>query len=72
MSFVFLSHASANNAQALALAQWLEGNGWADYFLDISETRGLIPGSQWQNEFSAQIRLSSLRSGGLSRLACVA
>ena len=49
MSFVFLSHASANNAQALALAQWLEGNGWADYFLDISETRGLIPGSQWQN-----------------------
>ena len=48
MSFIFLSHSSANNAQALALAQWLEGNGWSDYFLDISDTRGLKPGSQWQ------------------------
>ena len=46
MSFIFLSHSSANNAQALALAQWLESNGWSDYFLDISDTRGLKPGSQ--------------------------
>ena len=49
MSYVFLSHSSENNAQALALAQWLEGNGWADYFLDISDSRGLQAGSQWQN-----------------------
>lgn len=48
MSLVFLSHCSANNTQALALAQWLEGNGWADYFLDISPRRGLAPGEQWQ------------------------
>ena len=48
MSVVFLSHSSANNAHALALAQWLEANGWADYFLDISESRGLHPGSKWQ------------------------
>lgn len=48
MPLVFLSHSSDDNAQALALAQWLEKNGWIDYFLDVSETRGLSPGERWQ------------------------
>ena len=48
MSRIFLSHSSANNAHALALARWLEGNGWDDYFLDVEPTRGLAPGEKWQ------------------------
>jgi hypothetical protein len=47
MSRVFISHSSANNAEALALAHWLEGNGWSDYFLDIHDTRGIAPGERW-------------------------
>ena len=50
MSYLFLSHSSKNNAQALALAQWLENHGWSEYFLDISETSGLESGSRWQSE----------------------
>src|SRR6266403_2888663 len=47
MSRVFISHATANNAAALALANWLEANGWSDYFLDIDDTRGIAPGERW-------------------------
>jgi hypothetical protein len=48
MSKIFISHSSQDNAKALALAQWLEQNGWADYFLDITPSRGLSPGERWQ------------------------
>ena len=34
-SRIFISHSSRNNPQALALARWLEDNGWDDYFLDL-------------------------------------
>jgi hypothetical protein len=47
MARIFLSHASANNAQALALATWLEQQGWTDYFLDIDDDRGIAPGERW-------------------------
>lgn len=47
MSRIFLSHSSANNAQALAVAAWLEQQGWSDYFLDIDEDRGIAPGERW-------------------------
>lgn len=50
MSKIFISHSSQDNAKALAVAQWLEQNGWADYFLDIDPKplRGLLPGERWQ------------------------
>ncbi|MDF0668730.1 MAG: SUMF1/EgtB/PvdO family nonheme iron enzyme [Nitrospira sp.] len=48
MSKIFISHSSSDNAKALAVAQWLEQNGWADYFLDITPSRGLSPGERWQ------------------------
>ena len=48
MSRIFISHSSANNAAALALAEWLDQNGWADYFLDLDPARGLAPGERWQ------------------------
>lgn len=49
MSKIFLSHSSVNNAEALALAQWLKENGWDDYFLDIEPQKGLSPGQRWQD-----------------------
>lgn len=48
MSKIFLSHSSANNAHALALAQWLRECGWDDYFLDLAPAQGLRPGERWQ------------------------
>lgn len=47
MPRIFLSHSSANNAQALAVAAWLEQQGWSDYFLDIDADRGIVPGERW-------------------------
>jgi len=48
MSKIFISHSSQDNAKALAVAQWLEQNGWGEYFLDITPSRGLAPGERWQ------------------------
>jgi hypothetical protein len=53
ISKIFISHSSANNAHALALAQWLEDNGWGEYFLDITPSRGLSPGERWQEALKA-------------------
>jgi formylglycine-generating enzyme required for sulfatase activity len=55
MSKIFISHSSHDNAKALALAQWLEQQGWADYFLDIDPKpiRGLLPGDRWQAALKA-------------------
>jgi len=47
MARIFKSHACANNAVALALANWLDANGWSDYFLEIDATRGIAPGERW-------------------------
>ena len=47
MSRIFISHSSANNAAALALASWLDAQGWSDYFLDIDDHRGIAPGERW-------------------------
>ncbi len=53
MSKIFITHSSHDNAKALAVAQWLEQNGWADYFLDITPSRGIVPGKRWQAELRA-------------------
>ena len=53
MSRSFISHSSVNNAAALAVARWLEDNGWDDYFLDVSALRGLAPGERWQEALKA-------------------
>lgn len=55
MSRIFLSHSSANNAQALALAAWLDEIGRGEYFLDISETRGIVPGERWLTAFTGAV-----------------
>ncbi|BBJ22434.1 nSTAND1 domain-containing NTPase [Candidatus Nitrotoga sp. AM1P] len=47
-SRIFISHSSANNAAALALASWLEANGWSDCFLlDFDDNRGIATGERW-------------------------
>jgi hypothetical protein len=44
LSRVFLSHSSADNAQTIALRDWLVGEGWSDLFVDVDPKRGIAPG----------------------------
>jgi hypothetical protein len=48
MSRIFLSHSSGNNAEAIALRDWLISHGWDDLFLDLDPQRGLKAGERWQ------------------------
>ena len=48
MSRIFISHSSANNAEAVALRDWLVSQGWEDIFLDLDPERGLKAGERWQ------------------------
>ncbi len=55
MSRIFLSHSSKNNAEALALRDWLATQGWHDVFLDIDPERGLVASDRWQRALNAAI-----------------
>jgi hypothetical protein len=48
VSRIFLSHSSANNADAVALRDWLKGEGWDDVFLDVDPERGIAAGQRWE------------------------
>jgi hypothetical protein len=48
MSRIFLSHSSANNAEAIAIRDWMIDHGWDDVFLDLDPERGLKAGERWQ------------------------
>lgn len=48
MSKIFISHASENNAEALAIELWLKSEGWNEYFLDLHPDRGINTGERWQ------------------------
>ena len=48
MARIFLSHSSANNAEAVALRDWLIAEGWDDLFLDLDPTRGIAAGERWE------------------------
>jgi hypothetical protein len=67
MSRIFISHSAANNAQALALAQWLTAEGWSDYFLDIDPAGDMTNGSAELLD-SGATRLAS--TPDLTKLAC--
>src|SRR4051812_14410107 len=48
VSRIFVSHSSENNAEAVALCDWLGGEGWKDeVFLDLDPTRGIAAGEHW-------------------------
>jgi hypothetical protein len=48
VSQIFLSHSSANNAEAIAIRDWMIAHGWDDVFLDLDPERGLKAGERWQ------------------------
>ena len=48
VSRIFLSHSSANSAEAIAIRDWMIANGWDDVFLDLDPERGLKAGERWQ------------------------
>jgi WD40 repeat protein len=50
---IFISHSSANNAEALAMHDWLAERGWGDVFLDLDPRRGLVAGDRWQAALKA-------------------
>jgi hypothetical protein len=51
---IFLSHSSANNAEAIALCDWLVANGWNDeIFLDLDPERGITAGERWERVLHA-------------------
>jgi hypothetical protein len=51
VSRIFLSHSSTNNAEAVALRDWLADNGWKDeIFLDLDPQRGIAAGERWERK----------------------
>ena len=53
MSRIFISHSSANNAEAIVLCDWLAVQGWKDeIFLDLDPTRGIAAGERWERKLN--------------------
>ncbi len=54
MSRLFISHSSRNDDWAIALRDWLVGEGWSgpdDIFLDLDPERGIAAGQRWAKAF---------------------
>lgn len=54
MPRIFISHSSQNDDWAIALKDWLVGEGWSgpdDLFLDLDPDRGIAAGQRWENAF---------------------
>jgi WD40 repeat protein len=45
---IFISHSSADNAEAISLSGWLTAEGWEDLFLDLDPARGIAAGERWE------------------------
>lgn len=52
MARIFVSHSSINNAEAVALRDWLADQGWNDLFLDLDSERGIAAGERWERALS--------------------
>jgi WD40 repeat protein/tetratricopeptide (TPR) repeat protein len=48
LSRLFISHSSADNAEAVAIRDWLASAGWDDVFLDLDAERGIAAGERWE------------------------
>ncbi len=55
MTRIFLSHSSLNNAEAIAIRDWMKAQGWDDVFLDLDPELGLAPGDHWQIALRAAV-----------------
>ena len=49
MGLIFISHSSRDNAEAVAMGDWLAKQGWGEVFLDL-EPSALAPGQRWREE----------------------
>jgi WD40 repeat protein len=47
---IFISHSSKNNAEAVAVRDWLRAEGYGETFLDLDPEHGLAPGQRWEEE----------------------
>jgi hypothetical protein len=56
VSRIFLSHSSTNNAEVVALRDWLDNEGWDDIFLDIDPERGISAAARWHLQASCEAR----------------
>lgn len=56
MSRIFISHSSVNNAQAIALRDWLVSEGWSELFLDLDPNRGIAAGERWERALNEAAR----------------
>jgi len=48
LSRLFISHSSADNAEAVAIRDWRASAGWDDVFLDLDAERGIAAGERWE------------------------
>ena len=48
MSQIFISHSSRDDFAAKGLADWLQGEGFDDIFLDLDPERGIAAGERWE------------------------
>src|SRR5262245_42471457 len=55
-SRIFISHSSVDNAPAIALRDWLVGEGWDDLFLDLDPERGIAAGERWERALNEAAR----------------
>jgi formylglycine-generating enzyme required for sulfatase activity/S1-C subfamily serine protease len=56
VSRIFISHSSIDNAPAIALRDWLVGEGWDDLFLDLDPQRGIAAGERWERALNEAAR----------------
>jgi hypothetical protein len=56
VSRIFISHSSTDNAPAIALRDWLVGEGWDDLFLDLDPERGIAAGERWERALNEAAR----------------
>jgi tetratricopeptide (TPR) repeat protein len=52
MSRLFLSHSSDNDAEAVAIRDWLASEGWDEVFLDLDPDRGIVAGERWERSLN--------------------
>ena len=64
MSRIFISHSSTDNAPAIALRDWLVGEGWDDLFLDLDPERGIAAGERWERALNEAARRCEAVRGG--------
>ena len=56
MTLIFISHSSADDAEARHVADWLTARGFRALFLDFDPGQGIPAGRNWEQELYARLR----------------